>query len=67
MDESTTPKSDPNTDRRSRLRARLRAEWIAGAEEAWHIRNGRPMTSAELEAVSRGCVGHSLRSRQQIT
>ena len=42
---------DPVKDRRQRLRERLSAEWIAGAEEEWRKRNGRGMTSAELELV----------------
>jgi hypothetical protein len=29
-------------------RARLRAEWIAGAEEEGRKRTGRPMTAEEL-------------------
>ena len=31
--------------RRQRLRERLRAEYIAGAEEEWRRRTGRPMTA----------------------
>lgn len=31
-------------DRRRRLRQRPRADWIAGAEEGWHRRTGRPMS-----------------------
>ena len=42
----------PATDRR-RLNERLRAEWIAGAEEEWRKRTGRPMTAEELERVLR--------------
>lgn len=40
-------------ERRQRLRDRLRAEWIAGAEEEWRRRTGRPMTAAELERLLR--------------
>jgi hypothetical protein len=38
---------------RSDLNERLRAEWIAGAEEEWRQRNGRPMTAEELRRVLR--------------
>lgn len=38
---------------RQRLRERLRAEWIAGAEEERRRRTGREMTAAELERVLR--------------
>jgi hypothetical protein len=37
--------------RRQRLRERLRAAWIAGAEEEWSKRTGRAMTADELERV----------------
>jgi hypothetical protein len=37
---------------RLRLRERLRAEWIAGAE-AWRKRTGRSMTAAELARLLR--------------
>ena len=47
-----TARSEDVTDRR-RLDQRLRAEWIAGAEEEWRKRNGRPMTADELERVLR--------------
>ena len=40
-------------ERRRRLNERLRAEWIAGAEEEWRKRTGRPMTAEELERVLR--------------
>ena len=43
---------DPS-ERRHRLNERLRAEWIAGAEEEWRKRTGRPMTAEELERVLR--------------
>jgi hypothetical protein len=39
--------------RRRRLIERLRAEYIAGAEEEWHRRMGRPTTAEELERVLR--------------
>lgn len=35
--------------KRKGLRERLRAEWIAGAEEEWRRRTGRAMTAAELK------------------
>jgi hypothetical protein len=40
-------------DRRRRFRERARAEYIAGAKEAWQRRHGRPMTAEELERVLR--------------
>jgi hypothetical protein len=39
--------------RRRRLSERLQTEWIAGAEEEWRKRIGRPMTADELERVLR--------------
>ena len=45
--------ADSTQDGRQRLRERLRAEWIAGAEEEWRQRTGRPMTAEELERVLR--------------
>lgn len=44
---------DPFLENRERLRARLRAEWIAGAEEEWLRRTGRPLSAAELERLIR--------------
>ncbi len=41
-----------NPDSR-RLSERLRAEFIAGAEQEWRKRTGRPMTHDELERVLR--------------
>lgn len=38
-------------DRRRRLRERLRAAFIAGAEEASRRRLGRPLTKAEMDRV----------------
>jgi hypothetical protein len=35
------------------LNQRLEAEFIAGAEEEWRKRTGRPMTAEELERVLR--------------
>ena len=35
------------------MNLRLRAEYIAGAEEDWCKRTGRPMTAQELERVLR--------------
>lgn len=43
--------SKPVDERRQSLRRRLRAEWIAGAEEQGRARRGRPMTAAELDRV----------------
>jgi hypothetical protein len=39
---------DP-ADWQRRMNLRLRAEFIAGAEEEWRKRTGRPMTAEELE------------------
>ena len=47
------PAGDRDMERRERLRERLRAGWIAGAEEDWRRRNGRPMTAEELEQALR--------------
>jgi hypothetical protein len=38
---------------RQRLRERLHAEWIAGAENEWRRCTGWPMTAEELERVLR--------------
>jgi hypothetical protein len=43
---------DP-ADHRQRLNERLRAEYIAGAEEEGRKRIGRPMTALEVERVLR--------------
>jgi hypothetical protein len=40
-------------DWQRRMNLRLRAEFIAGAEEEWRKRTGRPMTAEELERVLR--------------
>jgi hypothetical protein len=40
-------------ERRRRLNARLRAEFIAGAEAEWRKRTGRGMTAEELQRVLR--------------
>jgi hypothetical protein len=40
-------------DWKRHLDERLRAEFIAGAEEEWRKRNGRPMTAAELTQMLR--------------
>jgi hypothetical protein len=40
-------------DWQSRLNQRPRAEYIAGAEEEWRKRTGRPMTAEELARVLR--------------
>ena len=36
-------------NRRQRFKERARAEYVAGAEEEWRRRTGRPMTAEELE------------------
>ena len=41
------------TDWHRAMNRRLRAEYVAGAEEEWRKRTGRPMTAAELERVLR--------------
>ena len=51
-DRRPTRPNDP-FDRRRRPNERLRAEYIAGAEEEWGKRTGRPMTAEELERVLR--------------
>jgi len=43
---------DP-ADWRQHMNRRLRAEFIAGAEEEWRKRTGRPRTRKELERVLR--------------
>jgi hypothetical protein len=43
---------DP-ADWQRRMNLRLRAEFIAGAEEEWRKRTGREMTAEELERVLR--------------
>ena len=43
---------DP-ADWQRKMNLRLRAEFMTGAEEEWHRRNGRPMTAEELERVLR--------------
>jgi hypothetical protein len=43
---------DP-ADWQRKMNLRLRAEFIAGAEEEWQRRHGRPMTKEELERVLR--------------
>jgi hypothetical protein len=51
----------PATDlveHRQRLNERLRAGWIAGADEEWRRRTGRPMTAKELEGVLRRYPGN---------
>jgi hypothetical protein len=39
--------------RRQKLRERLRAEWIAGAEEEWCRRTRRALTAEELGRLLR--------------
>ena len=47
----TRPVDEP--DWQHHLNQRLRAEYIAGAEEEWRKRTGRPMTAEELQRVLR--------------
>jgi hypothetical protein len=42
-----TPQRDA-LERRRRLNERLRAEWIAGADEEGRRRTGRPLNATEL-------------------
>ena len=35
-------------NRRQRFKERARMEYVAGAEEEWRRRTGRPMTAVEL-------------------
>jgi len=46
-------KSSESIPQRSRLNEHLRAEFVAGAEEEWRNRTGRPMTAEELQRVHR--------------
>jgi hypothetical protein len=43
---------DP-ADWQGQMNVRLRAEFMAGAEEEWRKRTGRPMTAEDLERVLR--------------
>jgi hypothetical protein len=56
------------SDRRhvGQLNLRFRAEFVAGAEEGWRKRTGRPMTVAELERVLRRYPGTSSRTGLSI-
>jgi len=40
-------------NRRQRFKERARAEYIAGAEQDWRRRHGRPMTAEELDRALR--------------
>jgi hypothetical protein len=42
-----------DVERRPRLDERLRAEWIAGAEEEWRKGTGRAITAEELKQLLR--------------
>jgi hypothetical protein len=42
--------ADP-ADWQRHMNRRLRAEFMAGAEQEWRPRTGRPMTAEELERV----------------
>ena len=57
IDRSAHP--DEAANRRHQLNERLRAEFVAGAEEEWRKRTGRPMTAEELERVLRRHPGMS--------
>ena len=57
MNERRAPSEAETVDRRQRLRERLRAEWIAGAEDEWRLRTGQATTTDELERVVRRHVG----------
>jgi hypothetical protein len=53
-DEGQAPRTpDRLGDWQRQMNRRLRAECIAGAEEEWRKRTGRPMTAEELERVLR--------------
>jgi hypothetical protein len=59
-------------EHRRRLNQRLRAEWVAGAEEEWRKQTGRPMTAEELERVLRRYPGEEserfqVGARQQLS
>ena len=51
MDEHRPAKAGRN--RRQRFKERAPMEYIAGAEDDWRRRTGRPMTAEELERVLR--------------
>jgi hypothetical protein len=44
---------DADRYRRRQLKERARAAYIAGVEEEWRRRTGRPLTAEELEHVIR--------------
>ncbi len=44
---------DPHRNRRQRFKERARLDYLAGAEEDWRRKTGRPMTAEELERVLR--------------
>jgi hypothetical protein len=44
---------DALRNRRQRFKERARAEYLAGAEHEWRVRNGRPMTAEELKRALR--------------
>ena len=51
MDEYRPVKAERS--RRQRFKERARAEYLAGAEERWRRRTGRPMTPEDRERVLR--------------
>ena len=66
LDEGQADRTGPvdEADWQHQLNQRLRAEFIASAEEEWRKRTGRPMTAEELERVLRrypGVRGHPQR------
>jgi hypothetical protein len=42
---------EPHRNRRQRFKERAKMEYLAGAEEKWRKRTGRPLTAEELERV----------------
>jgi hypothetical protein len=53
------------TDWRRHMNHRLRAEWIAGADEEWRRRTGRPMT-AEARAGDAAVSGGRVNPRSEV-
>jgi hypothetical protein len=53
--------------RRRRLNERLRASFIAGAEEESRRRLGRGLTREKLERVLRHCPGDAMRRLADVT
>ena len=57
MDEYRPIKTERN--RRQRFKERARAEYLAGVEDEWRRRTGRPMTTEELERAIRRYPGEA--------